>query len=92
MNIKDLKPSELPKGTVIGNYSDGLWFKDGQIWYAITPRGVKTRVHDLGYNDMDYGIEFVVEPADEYFKDYDVVSLPVSWVRTEEKKPKWFRR
>lgn len=87
-DIKNLKPSELPNATVIGNYSDGLWFKDDQIWVAIAPRGIKTRVHDLGYSDVDYGIEFVIEKADEYFKDYDVVSLPVGWAPThrEEKK------
>jgi hypothetical protein len=83
MNLNQLKPSELPPGSVIGNYSDGLWFKDDQIWVAIAPKGIKTRVHDLGYSDVNYGIEFVVEKADLYFKDYDVVSLPVGWTPPE---------
>jgi hypothetical protein len=85
MNIKNLKPSELPPCTVIGNYSDGLWFKSGDIeWVAIAPIGIKLQISDLGY-PPPHNAEYVTEKSDLYFKDYDVVSLPVGWAPAEPK-------
>lgn len=84
--MSDLKVSELPKATVIGHYSDGLWFKESNDeWVAIAPRGVAMRISDVGF-PAAHGAEFVTEKSDLYFKDYDVVSLPVGWT-PENKDP-----
>lgn len=85
MNIQHLKVSELPRGTVIGHYSDGLWFKEGFVeWVAIAPSGTATRVSDLGFA-YPHPVEHVTEKSDDYFKDYDVVSLPIGWTPEEKK-------
>lgn len=75
--MKKLNPSELPKGAVIGNYSDGLWFKHSDTeWVAIAPIGIALWVSDSGYPSRQ-DVEYVTEKSDLYFKDYDVVSLPL---------------
>ena len=73
-----IKPSELPKGSVIGNYNDGLWFKDSNMWIAIAPIGIALYVSDTGFGE-NLTMEHVSKPADKYFRDWDVVSLPVGW-------------
>jgi hypothetical protein len=78
-----LTPSVLPENTVIeddyyGKYikeADGVWV---EVHAALGENPVE--VHDLGdQNTKSKPTYMVDEPADTYFSEFDIVSVPVGW-------------
>jgi hypothetical protein len=92
MNTYNLKLSQLPEGTVIDDERHGEYIKraDG-IWEetSMDYMGDRERVTDTGY--IDGGVESYPaflkrtnlawrEPAETYFKNYKIISLPIETV------------
>jgi len=90
--VKNLKPSQLSEGTVIDDPRYGEYIKraDG-IWEEMDRDqiGDRDRVTDEGYDNAgeETFAQFLSrtglahsDKSDNYFKDYKVISLPVSVV------------
>lgn len=80
--MKNLKPSQLPEGTVIDDLNKGLFGKlAGGMWSdrfetcgcccsgLVFDAGTDKKRHDM--NDVATPL-----PSDEYFTDYTVMSVP----------------
>jgi hypothetical protein len=80
------KPSELPIDTVIDDQERGTFRKDAPgLWAELQYRemGQQELVWDEGGQTADrktYGSKSIEMPSDEYFKDFKVLSLPISVV------------
>lgn len=89
--MKNLKPSQLPEGTVIDDETRGEFIKraDG-IWEEMDRdyMGDRDRVTDIGYEDsgMDYRDWYTKYPmcdqrkSDDYFTDFEVIATPPDFV------------
>jgi hypothetical protein len=75
-----VKPSELPENTVIEDYEYGKFVKEtDHLWLQLHAEKPDV-VSDLGYsNSKKPAPNFVSEKSDEYFKDFDIVSVPMGW-------------
>jgi hypothetical protein len=82
--MKNLKPSELPEGTVIDDERQGEYIKRAEgVWEEMDRdyMGDRQRVTDAGYSDSeDYGAflrrteRADMQKSDDYFTDYKVIA------------------
>ena len=96
--MKHLKPSQLPKNTVIGTgpHYESLYIKlaDG-IWEDLfSGCGCcvdREKISDAGCEkDVDFyglGSMTTTETSDDYFKDYKVVAVPPGFVFSDSSRP-----
>lgn len=82
-----MKPSELPENTVISDPENGRFIKEtSTVWMEISPayRELPYYVWDHGHpNKTNRPSNFVPEKSDEYFKDFEIVSLPSGWIHPD---------
>lgn len=77
-DLKSLKASELPKGTVIEERMYGEWFKDTDtLWLEMFARDAPHKVSDDTSNPNDYML--LPSKSDDFFKEFTIISLPVGW-------------
>ena len=84
--MKNLKPSQLPEGSVIDDERYGEYIKrDDGIWEETSCdyMGDRERVTDIGYADFTPKTEWYSryglcgrKKSDDYFKDYKIIATP----------------
>jgi hypothetical protein len=80
--INIVKPSELPKDTVISDPQYGMFIKENDVWVQIHTgyREATTIVSDSGFGNIDSLPEnFVAMKSDDFFKDFEIRSVPQGW-------------
>jgi len=83
--MKHYKPSQLPAGTVIDDPKHGTWMKDSEnAWHCLMRK--PEWVFDYGLSAENAAafssalVNIRSEPADDFFQDFKVLSLPVEMV------------
>lgn len=84
--MKNLKPSQLPEGTVIDDAKQGEYIKRvGGIWEELDRdyMGTRERVSDQGYerySDMPRNLDLTwTDKSDDYFTEYNVIASEPSF-------------
>lgn len=84
--LENIKPSGLPNGTLIDDQEHGTWLKDSDYtWFNVAPLAGRRvgLVYDAGPSDQEKAIfslrhNLIEMPADEFFTNFKVLSLPVT--------------
>lgn len=82
--MHNFKPSELPVGTIIDDQEEGTFYKDAPGEWAelqYLDAGTQAIVWDEGptlQNVANFRGNVVQTPSDEYFKDFKILSVPLS--------------
>lgn len=79
--MKQFKPSELPVNTLIDDYDQGTWLKDSDnTWFDVG--NCLGLVFQEGPTEQERALfanhKIVLEPADEYFKNFKILSVPLA--------------
>lgn len=78
-----MKPSEFPEHTVIDDPKHGKFIKENNgIWVQINPacRELQDIIWDTGrVNHKNRPANFIPEKSDDYFKDFEIISVPQGW-------------
>jgi hypothetical protein len=78
-----VKPSELPENTVIDESEHGKFIKETKdLWIQVHPQNGEHPdfLTDHGFENKDYGpSNLIVDKSDDYFKDFEIVSVPQGW-------------
>lgn len=81
--INIVKPSELPEHAVIDDAEHGRFIKENNgRWAEISPpyRELALLVWDRGRpNQINKPANFMPEKSDDYFKDFEIISVPQGW-------------
>jgi hypothetical protein len=98
----DIKPSQLPANTVIVELGHGMWIKDSEgFWTEVHPRNPEyaLTISDKGFikpKSGYWGLDFppnpVEKPSDDFFGDFEVLSVPIGYRVPRPKLPetKWW--
>jgi hypothetical protein len=78
-----VKPSELPEHAVIEHHEYGRFIKENHRWIEVSPeyREPPHVVSDMGYSNLrNRPANFIEAKSDDYFSNFDVLSVPMGWV------------
>lgn len=88
----EVKPSELPRNTVINDAVEGRWEKgEYGLWYLMTPHCsecIEVASNTAFALQADalitkYAYKHHTVPADAFFKNFEILSTPVGWKPNE---------
>jgi hypothetical protein len=93
--MKNLKPSQLPEGTVIdddrhGEYikrADGLWEETSCDYMGDRERVVDISFKDSGMTHKEWYTRYPTSgrsPSDEHFKSFKIIAVPPGFVLSDE--------
>ena len=77
-----LTPSVLPEHTVIEDDYYGKYIKEADgVWVEVHAAFGENpiEVFDSGCADVMAPSHFVVNPADQYFSEFDIIAVPMGW-------------
>ena len=84
-----IKPSVLPENSVIEDIYYGKYIKEADgVWVEVHAAFGENpiEVRDAGCPDVSAPDYFVVNPADEYFTEFEIIAVPVGWKKPQPPK------